>query len=266
MNNTQFPAKAHRNYTVTPSPEITDIIPSSHFHDGGIFMGLGKWILGGIVTAVAAPFVLPAATVAAIGGAVTAGVGAVTAGAAAVGGAVATGAAAVGSAVAAGAGAVAAGAAAAGAAVAGLGASALAAASAIGATTLIGGITVANVLAWGGGLFVVAAISASMADEARTEGVKEGYSKASREYEAKLRAQAKEFLKQVAALKEEIESMRLQRDKAQALAKQAFTLLGKFEGCINATKEKGGNVEAETAGYYTQLKNFTEKSGLAKAA
>lgn len=211
-------------------------------------MGLGKWIVGGLVTAVAAPFILPAAAVTAVGSAVAAGVGAVTAGAAAVGGAVATGAAAIGGA-----------AAAAGTAIAGLGASALAAASAIGATTLIGGITVSSVLAWGGGLFVVAAISGAMADEARTEGVKEGYSKASREYEAKLRNQAKEFFTQIAALKEQIEGYRLQRDKAQELAKKAFTLLGKFEGCISAMKEQGRQVTDETLGYYKQLSDFTDK-------
>lgn len=100
-------------------------------------MGLGKWIVGGIVAAVAAPFVLPAAAVTAVGGAVAAGVGAVTAGAAAVGGAIA-----------------------------GLGASALAAASAIGA----------------------------MLEDERTKGEKDGYRKASREFEAKLRSQAKSSL------------------------------------------------------------------------
>ena len=182
----------------------------------------------------------------------------VAAGAAAVGGAVATGAAAVGSAVAAGAAAVAAGGV--GAAVAGLGASALAAASAIGATTLIGGITVANVLAWGGGLFVVAAISGSMAEDARNEGIKEGYGKASREYEEKLRSQAKEFFTQIATLKEQIESYRLQRDQARALARRAFTLLGKFEICITETREQGRSVTDETLGYYKQLKDFTDKA------
>ena len=223
-------------------------------------MGLGKWIVGGLVTAVAAPFILPAAAVTAVGSAVAAGVGAVATGAAAVGGAVATGAAAVGGAVATGAAAVGGAVAAAGTAIAGLSASALAAASAIGATTLIGGITVSSVLAWGGGLFVVAAISGAMADEARTEGVKEGYAKASREYEAKLRKQAKEFFEQIAALKEEIEGYKLQRDKAQKLAKKAFTLLGKFEGCISAMKEQGRSVTDETLGYYKQLSDFTDKA------
>ena len=247
-------------------------------------MGIGKWIVGGIVATVAAPFVLPAATVAAVGSAVAAGVGAVATGAAAVGGAVAAGAGAVatgaaavgttiaagaatvGGAIAAGAGAVAAGAAAAGAAVASLGTAALAAASAIGATTLIGGITIGSVLTWGGGLFLVAAISAAIADEARNNGVREGYEKASREYEAKLRKQAKEFFNQIAMLKSEIESLRIERDKAQELTKRAFTLLGKFEGCINATKEKGQDVEPETAGYYMQLKDYTDKCPLEKVA
>ena len=140
-----------------------------------------------------------------------------------------------------------------------LGASALAAASAIGATTLIGGITVTNVLAWGGCLFAVAAISGSMADEERTEGIKEGCGKASREYESKLRSQAKEFFTQIAALKEQIESYRLQRDQARALARRAFTLLGKFEICISETQEQGRNVTDETLGYYKQLKDFTDK-------
>ncbi|MBQ6971637.1 MAG: hypothetical protein IJP86_04695 [Synergistaceae bacterium] len=157
-------------------------------------------------------------------------------------------------------GAVAAGAAAAGAAVAGLGASALAAASAIGGTVLIGGITVANVVAWGGGLFVAAGITGAMLDNERTEGIKEGYSKASREYEAKLRSQAKDFFTQIATLKSEIESYRLQRDQAKALAKKAFTLLGRFEGCISAMKEEGRTATDETLGYYKQLKDFTDKA------
>lgn len=201
-------------------------------------MGLGKWIVGGLVTAVAAPFILPAAAVTAVGSAVAAGVGAVTAGAAAVGGAVATGAAAVGA----------------------LGASALAAASAIGATTLIGGITISSVLAWGGGLFIIGGLTAGAIESAKTEGRKEGYTEASREYEAKLRNQAKEFFTQIAALKEQIEGYRLQRDKAQELAKKAFTLLGKFEGCISAMKEQGRSVTDETLGYYKQLSDFTDKA------
>lgn len=115
-------------------------------------------------------------------------------------------------------------------------------------------------LAWGGGLFVAAGITGAILDNERTEGVKEGYSKASREYEAKLRNQAKEFFTQIAALKSEIESYRLQRDQAQALAKKAFTLLGKFEGCISAMKEQGRSPEDETLGYYKQLSDFTEKA------
>lgn len=190
-------------------------------------MGLGKWIVGGIAAAVAAPFVLPAATVAGIGAAVT---GAVGAGAAAVG-----------------------------TAVAGLGASALAAASAIGATTLIGGITIAAVTKVGAGLFAIALISDIAADNARTEGIKEGSGKVSREYEKKLRDQAKEFFNQIAALKEEIEQYKLQRDKAQKLALQANKLLGKFEICISQTKEQGREVEDETAGMYIQLRDFTKK-------
>ncbi len=193
-------------------------------------MGLGKWIVGGIAAAVAAPFVLPAATVAGIGAAVTGAAAAVGAGAAAVG-----------------------------TAVAGLGASALAAASAIGATTLIGGITIAAVAKVGAGLFAIALISDIAADNARTEGIKEGYGKASREYEKKLRDQAKEFFNQIAALKEEIEQYKLQRDKAQKLALQANKLLGKFEICISQTKEQGREVEDETAGMYIQLKDFIEK-------
>lgn len=90
--------------------------------------------------------------------------------------------------------------------------------------------------------------------------MKEGYSKASREYEAKLRNQAKEFFTQIAALKEQIEGYRLQRDKAQELAKKAFTLLGKFEGCISAMKEQGRSVTDETLGYYKQLSDFTDKA------
>ncbi len=205
-------------------------------------MGLGKWIVGGVVAAVAAPFVLPAAAVTAVGAAVTGA-------AAAVGGAVATGAAAIG-----------AGAAAVGTAVAGLGASALAAASAIGATTLIGGITIAAVTKVGAGLFAIALISDISAENAKNEGIKEGYGKASREYEKKLRDQAKEFFNQVAALKAEIEQLKLQRDEAQKLARRALKLLGNFEICISETREQGREVEAETAGMYIQLKEFTEKA------
>ena len=146
------------------------------------------------------------------------------------------------------------------AAIGAFGASALAAASAIGATTLIGGITIGSVLAWGGGLFAVAAISGAMAEDARNEGIKEGYGKASRAYEAKLRDQAKEFFTQIAALKKEIESYRLQRDQARALARRAFTLLGKFEICISETREQGRDVTDETLGYYKQLKDFTDKA------
>ena len=195
-------------------------------------------LLATIGGAIAAGASTVATTAVAVGGAVAAGAGAVATGAAAVGGAIATGAAAVGA----------------------LGASALAAASAIGATTLIGGITISSVLAWGGGLFVIGGLTVGAIESAKTEGRKEGYSKASREYEAKLRNQAKEFFTQIAALKEQIESYRLQRDKAQELEKKAFTLLGKFEGCISAMKEQGRSVTDETLGYYKQLSDFTDKA------
>lgn len=171
-------------------------------------MGLGKWIVGGVVAAVAAPFVLPAAAVTAVGAAVTGA----------------------------------------------------AAASAIGATTLIGGITIAAVTKVGAGLFAIALISDISAENAYTEGFKEGSGKASREYEKKLRDQAKEFFNQVAALKAEIEQLKLQRDEAQKLARRALKLLGNFEICISETREQGREVEAETAGMYIQLKEFTEKA------
>ena len=150
----------------------------------------------------------------------------------------------------------------------------------------IGWIALAAVAIWGGyELFV-----SEMAD-AKAEGVKEGYESASREYEAKLRAQAQEFMKLLAKLNEEIENLRRERDEArtfagralslvssifgsnpaekfekqeqelrtqsQELAEQAFTLLGNFEGCINKAEEQGIIVDDKTWECYNQLKDIT---------
>ena len=47
---------------------------------------------------------------------------------------------------------------------------------------------------------------------------------------------------------------------ACSLLALSFILLGKFEGCISATKEQGRSVTDETLGYYKQLKDFTDKA------
>ena len=129
---------------------------------------------------------------------------------------------------------------------------------------------------------------ASEMEDAKTEGVKEGYEKASREYEAKLRAQAQEFKTQLTKLAEEIEKLRRERDEArtfawrlfgrlfgsnpaekfareeqelhtqeQELARQGFTLLGNFEGCISKAEEQGFTVDNETWDCYKQLQDIT---------
>ena len=151
----------------------------------------------------------------------------------------------------------------------------------------IGWIALAAVAIWGGyELFV-----SEMAD-AKAEGVKEGYESASREYEAKLRAQAQEFMKLLAKLNEEIENLRRERDEARTLAQRAlslfssffgsnpaknldreeqaiiaqekaltekgFTLLGKFEGCITKAEEQGIFIDEETQKCYDKLKDITD--------
>ena len=108
-----------------------------------------------------------------------------------------------------------------------------------------------------GVIWALEKISAPIAERARAEGVKEGYSKASNEYEGKLRSQAEEFLKQITALKDDVNSLKNQRDRAQKIAKKAFTLLGEFEGCISATQEQGHDVNDETREYYELLKKVT---------
>ena len=216
-------------------------------------------IAGGVLAAMALPFLLPAGAVAAAGGAIAAGIGAV-------GGAIAAGAGAVGAAIAAGAGIVAAGVGAAASAIAGLGAGAAAAMAAIGGVKLIGGITIALVLKWGGAIFAIAMIADAAAENGRAEGIKEGYEKASKEYAAKLRKQAKVFFTQIAELQEDIVSMRLQRDEAQDLAIRAFRLTGEFEGCISGLKEKEQEIDADTAGYYMQLKKFIDEHAYTKTA
>ena len=127
---------------------------------------------------------------------------------------------------------------------------------------------------------------------AKEEGIKEGYENASREYAAKLSAQAQDFMNKLQKLKEEIESLRRERDKARTLARRAlslfssfigsnpaknldreeqaliaqekalteqgFTLLGKFEGCITKAEEQGIFIDEETQKCYDKLKVITD--------
>ncbi len=153
-------------------------------------------------------------------------------------------------------------------------------------------------------VWVVCAIGAALAavyggyeyivkelEDEKIKGVKEGYEKASREYEGKLRAQAQEFMNQLAKLNKEIEKLRRERDEArtlawhalslvssifgsnpaekferqeqalrtqeQALAKQGFTLLGNFEGCIEKAEEQGFTLDNETWDCYDKLQDIT---------
>ncbi|MBQ7221600.1 MAG: hypothetical protein IJS28_11540 [Synergistaceae bacterium] len=129
---------------------------------------------------------------------------------------------------------------------------------------------------------------ASEMEAAKAEGLKESYENASREYEAKLRALAQEFMRQLEKLNAEIEQLRRERDEArtflrrvlswlgsnpyekldakeqalrteeQALATQGFTLLGKFDGCIAKAEEQGIVVEDETLDCYDKLKDITD--------
>ncbi len=126
----------------------------------------------------------------------------------------------------------------------------------------------------------------------KAEGIKEGYKNASREYAAKLRAQAQEFTEQLEKLKEEIEKLRQERYRAmtlagralslvssifgsnpaekferqeqelrtqvQKLADQSFTLLGNFEGCITKAEEQGIFIDEETQKCYDKLKDITD--------
>ena len=129
-------------------------------------------------------------------------------------------------------------------------------------------------------------------EAAQAEGIKEGYEKASREYAAKLSAQAQEFMTQLAELTEKIERLRRERDEARTLAQRAlslfssffgsnpaknldreeqaiiaqekaltekgFTLLGKFEGCITKAEEQGIFIDEETQKCYDKLKDITD--------
>ena len=129
-------------------------------------------------------------------------------------------------------------------------------------------------------------------EAAKVEGVKEGYESASREYEAKLRTLAQDFMNQLEKLKEEIDRLRRERDEARTLARRAltffsrlsgsnpneklykeeqtliaqekalteqgFTLLGKFEGCITKAEEQGIVIEEETQKCYDKLKDITD--------
>lgn len=103
-------------------------------------------------------------------------------------------------------------------------------------------------------------------DEAKNEGEKEGYEKASREYEAKLRKQAEAFRSQIEALKEDIESLKKQRDEAMNLVEKLCKLLGEIEGCINGLNEKGITPDDETIEDYEYLSDFVQQLKDAKAA
>ncbi len=96
--------------------------------------------------------------------------------------------------------------------------------------------------------------------------MKEGYEKASREYEAKLRKQAEAFRNQIEALKEDIESLKHQRDKAIKLAEEAGKLLGEFEGCIGGLKKQGITPDDKTMKNYKYLSDFIQQLKDAKAA
>ena len=150
----------------------------------------------------------------------------------------------------------------------------------------IGWIGLGAFVIWGGyELFV------SEMEDAKEKGVKEGYEKASREYEAKLRAQAEDFMKLLVKFTKDIENLRRERDKyrtlagralslvstlfgrnpaekfekqeqelrtqSQALSDQGFNLLGKFEGCITKAEEQGIIVDDKTWECYNQLKDIT---------
>jgi len=173
--------------------------------------------------------VLPAATVAAIGGAVTAG------------------AAAVGGAVAAGAGAVAAGAAAAG-------------------SALIGGITVASLVKGVGLILLGVMLNESDAADRETKAYKRGYENASKEYEAKLRRQADVFLNLLAQAEKNNAEYKLRAETAENIAWQAIELTKEFEGCINGLKAKRRQIDAETAGYYQHLKEVRSQVRTSRAA
>ena len=49
-----------------------------------------------------------------------------------------------------------------------------------------------------------------------------------------------------------------QQTQEQALAKQSFTLLGNFEGCITNEEEQGIVVEGETYDCYEKLQDITK--------
>lgn len=181
-------------------------------------MGLGKWIVGGIVTAVAAPFVLPAATVAAIGGAVTAGVGAVATGVAAAG------------------------------------------------TALFGGMTVASVVKGAGLILLGVMLNESDAADRETKAYKRGYENASKEYEGKLRKQADVFLNLLAQAEKNNADYKLRAETAESIAWQALELVKEFEGCINGLKNRGQQIDAETAGYYQHLKEVRSRVRTSRAA
>lgn len=104
------------------------------------------------------------------------------------------------------------------------------------------------------------------ADEARTEGEKRGYNKASKEYESKLRSQAKEFFNQLARLQHEIESHKLSREKAEKIALEALELVKEIEGCARGLKQKGLSIDSETAEYYQNLQQVEAQREAAKAA
>jgi hypothetical protein len=185
--------------------------------------------------------------------------GAATTTAAAVGTAAAT---VAGTAAAMGGAAVAAGAAAVGT----LSAAAVGAAAVIGALT-IGGISISTIVAGASLIFSVLRVTVALLEKfeaAKSEGAKKGYVNASREYEGKLREKADAFLKKLKDAIDQPEIYKQQKDKAEALAEEAYSLLGEYEGCIVRLKEDGKEPLHDTEGMYLQLQRIVES--LPKAA
>jgi len=137
-------------------------------------------------------------------------------------------------------------------------------ATALGAAKLVvGGITVGKVLLGSG---VVIGALLVKCEKAKTDGIKEGYDKASREYEEKLLKQAEIFFKQLKDAEDQIAQHKEDKEKAERVAEEAFHLVGMYEGCIRATEEKGENPLQETREVYAELKKVADTFENLKAA
>ena len=76
-------------------------------------------------------------------------------------------------------------------------------------------------------------------EEAKTNGNKEGYKKASHEYEEKLKIQAERFDKERQDMQEIIKHHKVKNEKLIEMLKDAYRLLGQCEGLIKQYKETG---------------------------